>query len=621
MGIFQQFPYSNFHEMNLDQILKIMREMQDEWENTKSEWASYKEFIDNYFANLDLDEETEKALRKLIGEGELTPIIAAQITAWLEANIEPTTPPIDKTLTVEDAAADAKVVGDYFYLNGMEMANNHEIASMVAPTLFTEADFEQGAFLPDGTPNPDIAGQTTRVRMANFIKVKPNTTYIFYMYEECPFYYSASFYPDNKLDTVRISASDWNGSADNDSYLINTPAGCEYLKMTLRKSDGSADITPAEVKQYSMGLYESNTDQLLWSKGTMYATYSGIVRANAGISSLRLNNGVVMIPKFAHATIKLYSDTDYIGKIRYDDTLDKVAGNWKFYYNYVNINEILETYAADNAKFLMVTIVSDSAAYPINAGNYKEWAAKYTNIFTDINIFRNAHDNYNSYVDASMISHPVMVDKTAHRVSGYQACCVYDNKYYSTDGNNLYEQDSDFNLLSTTPMVLGHGNTMQMGLGSHCYVSGWDSDQVYVVDLATKAIVDTITLPLGAYNIAAIDEENNIAYIIYRASLPDTVAVWEFIKYDITNTVILDRKYIDHFAAIQDCDFVDGKIMFAYGLTSTPGGIFVYDTNGSKLCEYNLSSMNGVEYEGIFYDHTERCIKFTDVNGYIYSIK
>ena len=47
MGIFQQFPYSNFHEMNLDQIIKIMRQMQDEWEDVKTEWASYKDFIDN----------------------------------------------------------------------------------------------------------------------------------------------------------------------------------------------------------------------------------------------------------------------------------------------------------------------------------------------------------------------------------------------------------------------------------------------------------------------------------------------------------------------------------------------------------------------------------------------
>ncbi len=117
MGIFQQFPYSNFHEFNLDQIIKIMREMQDEWTATKAEWASYKEFIDNYFANLDLDEETEKALRVLISDGTLSPVIDPVIidavTEWLAEHItQPTTPVVDTSLSIAGAAADAKTVGD-----------------------------------------------------------------------------------------------------------------------------------------------------------------------------------------------------------------------------------------------------------------------------------------------------------------------------------------------------------------------------------------------------------------------------------------------------------------------------------------------------------------------------
>lgn len=118
MGIFQQFPYSNFHEMNLDQLIKIMREMQDEWAETKTEWASYKDFIDNYFANLDLDEETEKALQHLISIGALDsvidPVIADTITEWMNDHItQPTTPAIDTSLSVAGAGADAKVTGDY----------------------------------------------------------------------------------------------------------------------------------------------------------------------------------------------------------------------------------------------------------------------------------------------------------------------------------------------------------------------------------------------------------------------------------------------------------------------------------------------------------------------------
>ena len=119
MGIFQQFPYSNFHEMNLDEIIKIMRQMQDEWEATKTEWASYKDFIDNYFENLDLSAETLAAIQAMAFSGELNtvidPVIISEVTNWLADNItQPTTPALDKTLAIRNAAAESKAVGERF---------------------------------------------------------------------------------------------------------------------------------------------------------------------------------------------------------------------------------------------------------------------------------------------------------------------------------------------------------------------------------------------------------------------------------------------------------------------------------------------------------------------------
>ncbi len=116
MGLFQNFPYTNFHEINLDQILKIVQNMQTEWESTKNEWNSLQEFVNNYFDNLDVSEEVLSALQKMADSGELNsiidPVIVNQTSAWLASHITPTTPAVDNTLSVAGAAADAKTTGD-----------------------------------------------------------------------------------------------------------------------------------------------------------------------------------------------------------------------------------------------------------------------------------------------------------------------------------------------------------------------------------------------------------------------------------------------------------------------------------------------------------------------------
>lgn len=127
MGIFRQFPYSNFHDMNMDQIIKICRELQDAWTATSAEWASYKDYIDNYFANLDVSAEVLEAIRALANSGELNrlidPVIAEATTAWLNEHVTPTTPLVDDSLTISGAAADAKVVGDRFIKTDSDLAN------------------------------------------------------------------------------------------------------------------------------------------------------------------------------------------------------------------------------------------------------------------------------------------------------------------------------------------------------------------------------------------------------------------------------------------------------------------------------------------------------------------
>lgn len=80
----------------------------------------YTEFTTNYFNNLDVQEEINTKLDEMASDGSLSrligPIVAATapdiIAQWLSEHITPTTPIVDKSLTVAGAAADAKIVGN-----------------------------------------------------------------------------------------------------------------------------------------------------------------------------------------------------------------------------------------------------------------------------------------------------------------------------------------------------------------------------------------------------------------------------------------------------------------------------------------------------------------------------
>lgn len=128
MGIFRQFPYSNFHEMNLDEIIKIVRELADEWVAYQAKWSKlyedteealndFKEYVYQYFENLDLQDEVNNKIEQMVSSGAFDPIILSQlspvVTTWLNQHItEPTGVVIDSSLSVSGACADAKATGD-----------------------------------------------------------------------------------------------------------------------------------------------------------------------------------------------------------------------------------------------------------------------------------------------------------------------------------------------------------------------------------------------------------------------------------------------------------------------------------------------------------------------------
>jgi hypothetical protein len=206
-------------------------------------------------------------------------------------------------------------------------------------------------------------------------------------------------------------------------------------------------------------------------------------------------------------------------------------------------------------------------------------------------------------------------------LSANQAFCIYNGKYYSTDGDTLYEQDLDFTLVSSTPLDLGHGNALQLGHNGLAYASGWDDSKVYVVDLANKNIVNTISIPVTGYTTCAVDDINGLIYIFSRTSTPTTVSIYDFTVYDyINNNTISTKKITRAFGAMQSCDYLDGKIFVVYGLgtTAVPNGFIILNTNGDIISEYVIGSKATTEPEGVFVDRATRDVYFSYISKRVF---
>lgn len=97
-------------------LFKTVKEMFHAQDALVKSYKELYEFINTYFDNLDVQEEINNILKKMANDGTLLtiikPTISNETTKWLAANItNPTSPAVDKSLTVKGAAADSFMTG------------------------------------------------------------------------------------------------------------------------------------------------------------------------------------------------------------------------------------------------------------------------------------------------------------------------------------------------------------------------------------------------------------------------------------------------------------------------------------------------------------------------------
>lgn len=202
-----------------------------------------------------------------------------------------------------------------------------------------------------------------------------------------------------------------------------------------------------------------------------------------------------------------------------------------------------------------------------------------------------------------------------------QAFCKYNNYFYSINGSRIAKQDATLTAITNQELSTGHGNSLQLGSNGKAYASGWDDNKVYVVDLETLAVTNTITLPTTGYTTAAVDDVNELMYIFQRTSYPTTEEHYNFIVYDYANEQIIStKKTTMKFGGMQACDFIDGKIFVLNGLgtAAVPNGYRVFNTSGDVIGEYIIGTFSAVEPEGIFVDRDTHEVFISYVNRYVY---
>lgn len=116
MAIYNKYPYTDFHELNLDWFLEEFTKVTDHVEDLDATVTQFTEFVTNYFDELDTQTLVNNRLNAMAADGTLStllePLVTSPVTEWLDSHItQPTTPVIDDSLSISGAAADSQIVG------------------------------------------------------------------------------------------------------------------------------------------------------------------------------------------------------------------------------------------------------------------------------------------------------------------------------------------------------------------------------------------------------------------------------------------------------------------------------------------------------------------------------
>lgn len=114
MGVFEYFPYTNFHELNLDWVLQQMKTLADQWGLTETQWNEMHEYITNYFNNLNVQNEINNKINNMIADGSFSTIL----NGIIDSEVGPVFVDSTEDMTDPTKIYALKSNGNLYYYNG-----------------------------------------------------------------------------------------------------------------------------------------------------------------------------------------------------------------------------------------------------------------------------------------------------------------------------------------------------------------------------------------------------------------------------------------------------------------------------------------------------------------------
>lgn len=215
--------------------------------NLHTAYEELQNYVNNYFSTLDVQEEINNKLDEMASDGRLstliTPTVESATGEWLSKHITPTSPALDKTLTVFNASAESSITGNTIRM-GLISCANPPITSNIKPNNLIQRNRVYKGYYVD---RMGIINKSDAFWLSAPTVVYPNETLTYYNDVGLTAFYDSTF---NFVSTF----------SGGHNVTVTVPSNAHYALFSIKNDaidDGIVSRTGSD--RYDNGEIEINT--------------------------------------------------------------------------------------------------------------------------------------------------------------------------------------------------------------------------------------------------------------------------------------------------------------------------------------------------------------------------